>query len=73
MTRRQQQPWRGAPQPVTPVDSLFMQNLLAGVRRVREQATAPRPMSRPGGGPDQDVQSSAGSRTTKRRANNDPE
>lgn len=34
------QPWRGAPQPVTMADTLFMRNLLAGVRRVREQAAA---------------------------------
>lgn len=39
MNHNRKQPWRGAPQPVTPADNQFMQNLLAGVRRIREQAT----------------------------------
>ncbi len=39
MNHSRKQPWRGAPQPVNPSDEKFMQNLLAGVRRIREQAT----------------------------------
>ncbi len=39
MTRHQHYIWQGAPQPVTPADTQFMKNLLAGVRRIREQAT----------------------------------
>lgn len=39
MTYQRKQLWRGAPQPVTPEDNRFMQNILSGVRRIREQAT----------------------------------
>lgn len=38
--------WRGSPQKPTQMDNAFMTNLLAGVRRVREAATAAKPIPR---------------------------
>lgn len=35
--------WKGSPSPPSPADCEWLQGLLSGVRKLREQATQPRP------------------------------